>query len=146
MFWNKSKSISRKPSLLQEQLELALKGKFETPGSVQMTNLTVPQIKDQYGEVYNALVDTEKGVKPAEAFLKHVPQGDPLFVNKQQLFYATTEKRNQLKQQQSKSKTELYPSANSPYVISSYKKARDAQKAEEFERLQRSTRPGPPQI
>lgn len=127
----------------------ALKDKFETPGSVQMTNLTVPQIKDQYGEVYNALVDTEKGVKPAEAFFKHVPQSDPLFANKQQLFYATTEKRNQLKQQQSQSKTELYPSANSPYVISSYKKARDAQKASEQEAYQRNfggRGQSPPQI
>ena len=123
----------------------AVKGKMEEPGSQQYTELTVPQIKEQYGEIYNALINVEKGAKPMDAFFQAVPDWDPQRPIKQQIFFATWLKRNQLKQQQAKSKTELYPTANSPYVFSSYKKAKDAQKAEEFARMQRSTGPGLPQ-
>ena len=100
-------------------------GILNNPGTLQALVMTSAQLRDQYGEIYNALIDTEKGMRSAEAFSKHVLRNDPYIVYKRQLFTKFRLNRNILLANQKKSKTETYPTINSAYAISSYKKARD---------------------
>lgn len=104
-----------------------LSGILNNPGSLQQLSMTASQLKDQYGELYNALIDIEKGMKSNDAFNKHISSKDPLLEYKKVLLNRFLQNRNILKQKQKSSKTETYPSANSSYAISSYKKTRDQQ-------------------
>lgn len=104
-----------------------LSGILNTPGSLQQLSMTASQLKETYGEVYNALVDIEKGMKSDQAFYKHIPQSDPLIEYKKVLLNRFLQNRRNLKKQQINSKEETYPTSSSAYSISSYKKLRDQQ-------------------
>lgn len=103
-----------------------LSGILNTPGSLKQLSMTASQLKDNYGEVYNALIDIEKGMRSDEAFFKHIQKNDPYLEYKKVLLNRFLQNRTKLKQQ-SDNKTEAYPTVNSAYAISSYKKLRDQQ-------------------
>ena len=117
--------------------ESATSGIMNTPGSLQALVMPVFQLRDKYGEVYNALIDVEKGLSVPQAISKHIMKDasgaiDPYRLS---LFYKFRNNKNKILQYQNSAAFKklpevnqlLYPSANSAYAISSYKKARDAQ-------------------
>ena len=117
--------------------ESATSGIMNTPGSLQALVMPVFQLRDKYGEVYNALIDVEKGLSVPQAISKHIMKDasgaiDPYRLS---LFYKFRNNKNKIIQYQNSAAFKklpevnqlLYPSANSAYAISSYKKARDAQ-------------------
>jgi hypothetical protein len=114
--------------------EAVLMGILNNPGSLQALAMSLNTLRDKYGEVWNALVDIEKNVPILEAFRKHVAltkTGDYEPYRYSLLYKFIHNKANIVAYQKTpefnKTKGQLfYPTANSPYAISSYKKARDA--------------------
>ena len=115
-----------------------MSGLQNTPGSLQMLAMSLNTLRDKYGEVWNTLVDVEKGIPVTQAIAKHIPLNasgtyDPYRLS---LIYKFERNKPKILAYQktpefNKTKGQLfYPTSTSPYAISSYKKARDAQKAE----------------
>ena len=98
--------------------------------------ITLNDLKSNYGEVYNALIDTEKGLNIAQSISKHIVDNDPY---KFLLFSNYRQNRDRLKKMNGKGK-EFYPTASSNYVVSSIYKKR---KEEEDRRIERQKYPGP---
>ena len=98
--------------------------------------ITLNDLKSNYGEVYNALIDTEKGLNIAQSISKHIVDNDPY---KFLLFSNYRQNRDRLKKMNGKGK-EFYPTASSNYVVSSFYKKR---KEEEDRRIERQKYPGP---
>lgn len=94
------------------------------PGSMEKLTMPISDLKVKYGEIYNALVDFEKGMGRKEAFDKHIPARDPLKGRKEAIYVQMLSKRDELIKKQADSKIEIWPSKNSQYVISSYRKER----------------------
>ena len=94
--------------------------------------ITLDDLKSNYGEVYNALVDSEKGLNQAQSISKHIVDNDPY---KFLLFNNFRENRERLKSIKTTGE-ELYPSASSSYVVSSFYKKRKEQE-------EKSKYPGP---
>lgn len=91
--------------------------------------ITLDDLKSNYGEVYNALIDCEKGLSAAQSITKHIVDNDPY---KFLLFSNYRENRNRLKQIAITGK-EVYPTASSSYVVSSfYKKRKEQEEREKF--------------
>lgn len=91
--------------------------------------ITLDDLKSNYGEVYNALIDCEKGLSAAQSITKHIVDNDPY---KFLLFSNYRENRNRLKQIATTGK-EVYPTASSSYVVSSfYKKRKEQEEREKF--------------
>ena len=117
--------------------EGATSGVLNTPGSLQALVMPVFDLRDKYGEVYNALIDVEKGIPVPQAISKHIMKdaSGGLEPYRLSLFYKFRENKPRILQYQKSAEFKklpaqnqlLYPSANSAYAISSYKKARDAQ-------------------
>jgi hypothetical protein len=89
--------------------------------------ITLDDLKSNYGEVYNALIDCEKGLSAPQSITKHIVDNDPY---KFLLFSNFRENRDRLKKLATNGK-EFYPSASSNYVVSSFYKKRK----EEEERM-----------
>ena len=117
--------------------EGATSGVMNTPGSLKALVMPVFQLREKYGEVYNALIDIEKGIPQSQAIAKHLMKDasggyEPYRLS---LLYKFTENKAKIIQYQNSLAFKklpaqnqlLYPNANSAYAISSYKKARDAQ-------------------
>lgn len=117
--------------------EGATSGVQNTPGSLQALVMPVFQLREKYGEVYNALIDMEKGIPQPQAIAKHIMKDasggyEPYRLS---LFYKFRNSKDKIIQYQNSpafkklpaENQALYPNANSAYAISSYKKARDAQ-------------------
>jgi hypothetical protein len=107
------------------------------PGSAQALVMPVFQLFDKYGEVFNALIDNEKGMTSEQAIAKHIMKDasggiEPYRLS---LFYKFRENKDKILAYQKSpafkklpvANQVLYPNANSAYAISSYKKAKDAQ-------------------
>ena len=123
-------------------------GIMNTPGSAQALVMPVFQLREKYGEVYNALIDVEKGLSVSQAIAKHIMKDasggfEPYRLS---LFYKFTNNKNKIIQYQNSAafkklpaQNQLsYPNANSAYTISSYKKARDAQELARKQTTQQS--------
>jgi hypothetical protein len=128
--------------------EGATSGIMNTPGSAQALVMPVFQLREKYGEVYNALIDVEKGLSVSQAIAKHIMKDasggfEPYRLS---LFYKFTENKNKIIQYQNspafnklpEANRVLYPSGNSTYAISSYKKARDSQELAKQQSRQQS--------
>lgn len=94
--------------------------------------ITLDDLKSNYGEVYNALVDSEKGLNQAQSISKHIVDNDPY---KFLLFNNFRENRERLKSIKTTGE-EFYPTSTSAYVKSSYYKKRKEQE-------EKSKYPGP---
>jgi hypothetical protein len=113
-------------------------GLQNVPGGAQALVMPVFQLFDKYGEVYNALIDNEKGIKTEQAIAKHIMKdaSSGLEPYRLSLFYKFRENKDKILAYQKSPAFKklpvgnqiLYPNANSAYAISSYKKAKDAQK------------------
>jgi hypothetical protein len=97
--------------------------------------ITLDDLKSNYGEVYNALVDSEKGLNQAQSISKHIVDNDPY---KFLLFNNFRENRERLKSIITTGE-EFYPTSTSAYVKSSYYKKRKEQ--EEKSRYYGPTKP-----
>ena len=97
--------------------------------------ITLDDFKSNYGEVYNALVDSEKGLNQAQSISKHIVDNDPY---KFLLFNNFRENRERLKSIITTGE-EFYPTSTSAYVKSSYYKKRKEQ--EEKSRYYGPTKP-----
>jgi hypothetical protein len=116
--------------------EGATSGIMNTPGSAQALVMPVFQLREKYGEVYNALIDVEKGMAIPQAISKHimVDASGGIEPYRLSLFYKFRNSKDKIIQYQNSPAFKklpaqnqlLYPNANSAYAISSYKKARDA--------------------
>jgi hypothetical protein len=117
--------------------EGATAGVQNVPGSAQALVMPVFQLFDKYGEVFNALIDNEKGMTSEQAIAKHIMKDasggiEPYRLS---LFYKFRENKDKILAYQKSPAFKklpvanqlLYPSANSAYAISSYKKTKDAQ-------------------
>lgn len=132
--------------------EGATSGVLNTPGSLQALVMPVFDLRDKYGEVYNALIDVEKGIPVPQAISKHIMKdaSGGLEPYRLSLFYKFRENKPRILQYQKSAEFKklpaqnqlLYPSANSAYAISSYKKARDAQARARQEVYDRNFGPG----
>ena len=117
--------------------EGATSGVLNTPGSLQALVMPVFDLREKYGEVYNALIDVEKGIPVPQAISKHIMKdaSGGLEPYRLSLFYKFRENKPRILQYQKSAEFKklpaqnqlLYPNGNSAYAISSYKKARDAQ-------------------
>jgi hypothetical protein len=107
------------------------------PGGAQALVMPVFQLFDKYGEVFNALIDNEKGMTTEQSLAKHIMKDasggiEPYRLS---LFYKFRENKPRILAYQKSPAFKklpvanqiLYPNANSAYAISSYKKAKDAQ-------------------
>jgi hypothetical protein len=107
------------------------------PGGAQALVMPVFQLFDKYGEVFNALIDNEKGMTTEQSLAKHIMKDasggiEPYRLS---LFYKFRENKDKIIAYQKSPAFKklpvanqlLYPNANSAYAISSYKKAKDAQ-------------------
>jgi hypothetical protein len=123
--------------------EGATAGVQNVPGSAQALVMPVFQLFDKYGEVFNALVDVEKGMAVPQAINKHIVKDasggiEPYRLS---LLYKFINNKNRILEFQKSSAFKklpaenqiLYPNANSAYAISSYKKAKDARERERQE-------------
>ena len=123
-------------------------GIMNTPGSAQALVMPVFQLREKYGEVYNALIDVEKGLSVSQAIAKHIMKDasggfEPYRLS---LFYKFTNNKNKIIQYQNSAAFKklpaqnqlLYPNANSAYAVSSYKKARDSQELARKQTTQQS--------
>jgi hypothetical protein len=121
-----------------------LSGILNVPGSAQALVMPVFHLFDKYGEVFNALVDVEKNsMAVPQAINKHIMKdaSDGIEPYRLSLFYKFRENKNKILAYQKSPAFKklpvenqvLYPNANSPYAISSYKKARDARERERQE-------------
>ncbi len=132
--------------------EGATSGVQNTPGSLQALVMPVFQLREKYGEVYNALIDMEKGIPQPQAIAKHIMKDasggyEPYRLS---LFYKFRDNKDKIIQYQNSPAFKklpaqnqlLYPNANSAYAISSYKKARDAQERARQEAYNRNFGPG----
>jgi hypothetical protein len=128
--------------------EGATVGVQNVPGSAQALVMPVFELSTKYGEVYNALIDIEKGLSISEAINKHIMKDasggiEPYRLS---LLYKFINNKNKILQYQQSGAFKklpqanqlLYPSANSAYVISSYKKAKDAQETARKQTRQQS--------
>lgn len=125
--------------------EGATSGVQNTPGSLQALVMPVFQLREKYGEVYNAIIDVEKGLPVPQAISKHImpDASGGIEPYRSSLFYKFRDNKDKIIQYQSSPAFKklpaqnqlLYPNANSAYAVSSYKKARDAQ-----ERARKQTR------
>jgi hypothetical protein len=116
--------------------EGATSGVMNTPGSLQALVMPVFQLREKYGEVYNALIDVEKGMAIPQAISKHimVDASGGIEPYRLSLFYKFRNSKDKIIQYQNSPAFKklpaqnqlLYPNVNSAYAISSYKKARDA--------------------
>jgi hypothetical protein len=107
------------------------------PGSAQALVMPVFELNNKYGEVYNALIDIEKGIKTEQAIAKHIMKDASSGIEpyRLSLFYKFRENKDKILAYQKSPAFKklpvgnqiLYPNANSAYAISSYKKAKDAQ-------------------
>lgn len=132
--------------------EGATSGVLNTPGSLQALVMPVFDLRDKYGEVYNALIDVEKGIPVPQAISKHIMKdaSGGLEPYRLSLFYKFRENKPRILQYQKSAEFKklpaqnqlLYPSANSAYAISSYRKARDAQARARQESYNRNFGPG----
>jgi hypothetical protein len=112
-------------------------GLQNVPGGAQALVMPVFQLFDKYGEVYNALIDNEKGMTTEQAIAKHIMKdaSGGLEPYRLSLFYKFRENKDKILAYQKSPAFKklpvanqiLYPNANSAYAISSYKKAKDAQ-------------------
>ncbi len=122
-------------------------GLQNVPGGAQALVMPVFQLFDKYGEVYNALIDNEKGMTTEQAIAKHIMKDasggiEPYRLS---LFYKFRENKDKILAYQKSPAFKklpvanqiLYPNANSAYAISSYKKARDARERERQEAMAR---------
>jgi hypothetical protein len=82
--------------------------------------ITLDDLKSNYGEVYNALIDCEKGLSAPQSITRHIVDNDPY---KFLLFSNFRQNRERLKKIASNGK-EFYPNASSNYVVSSFYKKR----------------------
>ena len=82
--------------------------------------MSIDDLKSNYGEVYNALIDSEKGMSTVQSMTKHIVDNNPY---KFLLFSNFRENRDRLKKMNGKGK-EFYPTASSNYVVSSFYKKR----------------------
>ena len=132
--------------------EGATAGVQNVPGSAQALVMPVFQLFDKYGEVFNALVDNEKGMATEQAIAKHIMRDasggiEPYRLS---LFYKFRENKDKILAYQKSSAFKklpvgnqvLYPNANSAYAISSYKKAKDAQAKARQDAYNRNFGPG----
>ena len=120
-----------------------LSGILNVPGSAQALVMPVFHLFDKYGEVFNALVDVEKGKAVPEAINKHIMRdySGGIEPYRSSLFYKFRQNKDKIIAYQKSPAFKklpvenqvLYPNANSPYAISSYKKARDARERERQE-------------
>jgi hypothetical protein len=107
------------------------------PGGAQALVMPVFQLFDKYGEVFNALIDNEKGMTTEQSLAKHIMKDasggiEPYRLS---LFYKFRENKDKILAYQKSPAFKklpvanqlLYPNANSAYAISSYKKTKDAQ-------------------
>jgi hypothetical protein len=128
--------------------EGATSGIMNTPGSAQALVMPVFQLREKYGEVYNALIDIEKGLSVPQAISKHIMKDasggiDPYRLS---LLYKFTGNKAKIIAYQNSAAFKklpaqnqlLYPNANSTYVVSSYKKARDSQELAKQQSRQQS--------
>jgi hypothetical protein len=128
--------------------EGATVGVQNVPGSAQALVMPVFELSTKYGEVYNALIDIEKGLSVSEAINKHIMKDasggiEPYRLS---LLYKFINNKNKILQYQQSGAFKklpqanqlLYPSANSAYVISSYKKSKDAQETARKQTRQQS--------
>ena len=123
--------------------EGATSGVMNTPGSLQALVMPVFQLREKYGEVYNALIDVEKGMAIPQAISKHimVDASGGIEPYRLSLFYKFRNSKDKIIQYQNSPAFKklpaqnqlLYPNANSAYAISSYKKARDAARVRQEE-------------
>lgn len=117
--------------------EGATAGVQNVPGSAQALVMPVFELNNKYGEVYNALIDIEKGLSIPQAINKHIMKDasggiEPYRLS---LLYKFINNKNKILEYQKSNAFKklpianqlLYPNANSAYAISSYKKAKDAQ-------------------
>jgi len=112
-------------------------GLQNVPGGAQALVMPVFELFDKYGEVYNALIDNEKGMTTEQAIAKHIMKdaSGGLEPYRLSLFYKFRENKPRILAYQKSLEYKklpaqnqiLYPNANSAYAISSYKKAKDAQ-------------------
>jgi len=124
-----------------------LSGILNVPGSAQALVMPVFHLFDKYGEVFNALVDVEKGKTVPEAINKHIIKdySGGIEPYRSSLFYKFRKNKDKIIAYQKSPAFKklppenqvLYPNANSPYAVSSYKKARDAQERERQEAMAR---------
>jgi len=132
--------------------EGATSGVQNTPGSLQALVMPVFQLNEKYGEVYNALIDAEKGIPVPQAISKHImpDASGGIEPYRLSLFYKFRDNKDKIIQYQNSPAFKklpaqnqlLYPNANSAYAISSYKKARDAQQRARQEAYNRNFGPG----
>ena len=128
--------------------EGATSGIMNTPGSAQALVMPVFQLREKYGEVYNALIDIEKGLSVSQAINKHIMKDasggiEPYRLS---LFYKFTGNKAKIISYQNSVAFKklpaqnqlLYPNANSAYAVSSYKKARDSQELAKQQSRQQS--------
>jgi len=128
--------------------ESATSGIMNTPGSAQALVMPVFQLREKYGEVYNALIDIEKGLSVPQAISKHIMKDasggiEPYRLS---LLYKFTGNKAKIIAYQNSAAFKklpaqnqlLYPNANSAYVVSSYKKARDSQELAKQQSRQQS--------
>jgi hypothetical protein len=117
--------------------EGATAGVQNVPGSAQALVMPVFELNNKYGEVYNALIDIEKGLSVPQAINKHIMKDasggiEPYRLS---LLYKFINNKNRILEFQKSGAFKklpianqlLYPNVNSAYAISSYKKAKDAQ-------------------
>ena len=117
--------------------EGATAGVQNVPGSTQALVMPIFELNNKYGEVYNALIDIEKGLSVPQAINKHIMKDasggiEPYRLS---LLYKFINNKNRILEFQKSGAFKklpianqlLYPNANSAYAISSYKKAKDAQ-------------------
>jgi hypothetical protein len=121
-----------------------LSGILNVPGSAQALVMPVFHLFDKYGEVFNALVDVEKNsMAVSQAINKHIMRDNSGGIEpyRSSLFYKFRQNKDKIIAYQKSPAFKklpvenqvLYPNANSPYAISSYKKARDARERERQE-------------
>jgi hypothetical protein len=112
-----------------------LQGILSRPESLKSLGMSFTDLKENFGEVYNALIDLEKGLSFVKSLNKHIPDSDPY---KSQLLLKFYLNRDKLKQVKGTGE-ELYPASTSAYVKSSYYKKRKEQ--EEKNRYYGPTKP-----
>ena len=121
---------------------------MNTPGSAQALVMPVFQLREKYGEVYNALIDIEKGLSVPQAINKHIMKDASGGIEPYRLsllYKFTVNKAKIISYQNSVAFKKLpaqnqllYPNANSAYAVSSYKKARDSQELAKQQSRQQS--------
>jgi hypothetical protein len=100
-----------------------LQGILSKPESLKSLGMSFTDLKEDFGEVYNALIDLEKGLSFEKSLNKHIPDLDPY---KSQLLLKFYLNRDKLKQVKGTGE-ELYPASTSAYVKSSYYNKRKEQ-------------------